>query len=252
MYKRVLIIGAASAATAVLALGGYAVGATKSSEIHACYKTRAPHTMVVQEHCPKGYTTISWNKVGPQGPAGANGSTGPQGPAGANGATGPQGPAGATGATGPQGPSGVVSTSTTDLGGVASVPTGGGFVANATQVGTVKLGAGTYLINVNAKATPNAVTNGQVFPEFFVYNQAANSSFTGDLFNVGSGALEQFPTSVLSSKIDSYYGGSAVLTIPSGGETLHIYAFGYDSDQGAGSYVLDDLTVTATQIHTGA
>lgn len=215
MYKRVLIIGAASAATAVLALGGYAVGATKSSEIHACYKTRAPHTMVVQEKCPKGYTAISWNKVGPKGP------------------------------------SGVVSTSTRDLGGVASVPTGGGFVANATQVGTVQLGAGTYLINVNAKATPNAVTSGQVFPEFFVYNQAANSNFTGDLFNVGSGALEQFPTSVLSSKIDSYYGGSAVITVPSGGKTLHIYAFGYDSDQGAGSYLLDDLAVTATQIDTG-
>lgn len=231
MYKRVLIIGAASAATAVLALGGYAVGATKSSEIHACYKTRAPHTMVVQAKCPKGYTAISWNKVGPQGPAGAKG---------------------ATGAAGPQGPSGVVSTNTTDLGAVPSVPTGGGFVANATQVGTVQLGAGTYLINVNAKATPNAVTSGQVFPEFFVYNQAANSNFTGDLFNVGSGALEQFPTKVLSSKIDSYYGGSAVITVPSGGETLHIYAFGYDSDQGAGSYALDDLAVTATQINAGA
>lgn len=46
---------------------------------------------------------------GPEGPAGANGSTGPQGPAGSNGSTGPAGPTGATGpagATGPQGPAG--------------------------------------------------------------------------------------------------------------------------------------------------
>lgn len=42
------------------------------------------------------------------------------------------------------------------------------------------------------------------------------------------------------------------ITVPSGGETLHVYAFGYDSDQGAGSYTLDDLAVTATQINTGA
>jgi hypothetical protein len=30
--------------------------------------------------------------------------------------------------------------------------------------------------------------------------------------------------------------------------TLDIYAFGYDSDRGAGTYDLDDLTFTATQI----
>jgi hypothetical protein len=64
-----------------------------------------------EEFTPDNYPEF----IGPQGPAGSNGSVGPQGPAGANGAKGdtgdtgsigPQGPAGSAGATGPQGPSG--------------------------------------------------------------------------------------------------------------------------------------------------
>ena len=34
---------------------------------------------------------------------------------------------------------------------------------------TVALTAGTYLINLNFIATPNAATNGAVFPQAFVY-----------------------------------------------------------------------------------
>ena len=30
--------------------------------------------------------------------------------------------------------------------------------------------------------------------------------------------------------------------------TLHVLAFGYDSDRGAGSYQLDDLTITTVQL----
>jgi hypothetical protein len=139
----------------------------------------------------------------------------------------------------------VVSTTTTDLGRVASVATGGGFVANSTPVGTVTLKAGTYLLNLNAKATPKASSAIEVFPQFFVYDQVKNASFTGDLFNVGSGPLASNNTS-----IDSYYSGSAVLTLAQA-TTLHVYAFGYDSDRSAGTYVLDDLSVTATQIKAG-
>src|SRR5277367_1739928 len=64
------------------------------------------------------------------------------------GPAGPAGPAGARGAQGTQGPSGVTATGTTDLGAVASVPTGGSFVTRSTQVGTVQLAAGTYLVNL--------------------------------------------------------------------------------------------------------
>jgi hypothetical protein len=148
------------------------------------------------------------------------------------------------GPAGPQGPSGVVSTKTTDLGAVASVPTGGPFVANSTEVGTVSLKAGTYLISLNAKATPLTSSAIEVFPQFFVYDQAANPSFAGDLFNVGSG-----PLASNSTTIDSYYSGSTTITLATD-TTLHIIAFGYDSDTSAGSYKLDDLTVTATQLVT--
>lgn len=148
--------------------------------------------------------------------------------------------------TGPAGPSGIVSTNTTDLGPVASVPTGGGFASRATLVGTIRLKAGTYLLNVNAKATPDASNNFGVFPEFFVYDQAANANFTGDLFNVGSGSLAEGNTT-----IDSYFSGSGVLKLATD-TTLHVYAFGYDSDRSAGTYKLDDLSVTATHLATGS
>jgi hypothetical protein len=214
----------AAAAAAVLGGGAFALAASaspaaKSTVIKACENNKT-HVLSVQTRahtCGRGYTSVKWNQ------------------------------------TGPQGPSGVVSSSTTDLGGATSVPTGGGFVANATKVGTVSLpSAGTYLISLNAKATPNATTSGNVFPQFFVYDQAKNSSFTGDLFNVGSGALENPTSSELPNDvIDSYYSGSNQITLTSTtGATLYIYAFGYDSDTGAGSYTLDDLTVTATQITT--
>jgi hypothetical protein len=141
-----------------------------------------------------------------------------------------------------------VSTVTKDLGTVATVPTGGGFVANSTEVGTVSLAAGTYMISLNAKATPNAAESGQVFPQFFVYDQVKNSAFTGDLFNVGTGALEPFNVDVAHSH-DSYFSGSTLITLPSP-VTLHIYAFGYDSDNGGGSYVLDDLTISTVSLAT--
>jgi Collagen triple helix repeat (20 copies) len=248
---------AATAAAAAAIIGGPAVALAASGTSAASAappKISPTHGCIVGssrtlEHvytsarkgttCPKGSFPVNF----PAGSPGATGATGPQGPAGPKGDTGPAGPAG------PQGPSGVVSTSTTDLGAFASVPTGGGFVANATEVGTVSLKAGTYLLNLNAKATPPSGGTGsaEVFPQFFVYNQVKNSGFTGDLFNVGSGALE----SGANAQIDSYFNGSAVITLASD-TTLHLYAFGYDSDRGAGSYTLDDLSVTATRINAGS
>lgn len=131
---------------------------------------------------------------------------------------------------------------TKELGGVSSVVTGGGFVANSTEVGTVTLQPGTYLINLSAKATPNVSSSTPVFPQFFVYNQAKNASFTGDLFNVGSGAL-----ATNSTTLDSYFSGSGAVTLTSV-TTLHVYAFGYSPGGAAGSYTLDGLTVTAIPI----
>jgi hypothetical protein len=163
-----------------------------------------------------------------------------------------QGQKGATGARGPQGPSGVISVSTKSL--VTNPPmnvvTGGSFTHLKTLVGKDKLAAGTYLVNVNFMATPNAVTTGAVFPQVFVYAGAQQADFSNDLFNVGSGALEQATSSeVTEDPINSYYSGSTEITVPAGGEYLYLYAFGYDSDQGAGSYNLNVLSVTATQLN---
>lgn len=175
---------------------------------------------------------------GPVGPQGPQGLTGPAGPAGADGAPG------AAGSPGSQGPSGVVNAVVHDLNGLASVTTGGSFNTNAAEVGSgVSLSAGTYLVTLNAKATPRSSGDtAQVFPQFFVYNQVKNSSFTGDLFNVGSGALEPDGTNH-----DSYYSGVSLVTLDSAA-TLHVYAFGYDSDTGGGAYVLDDLSLTVVQV----
>jgi hypothetical protein len=208
-----------------------------------------------QGGCPAGYTPVAFNATGPQGKAGTTGPQGAPGADGQQGATGAAGPQGATGAAGKDGaagPSGVVSAGVHDLGAVASVATGGHFIDNATEVGSgITLAAGTYLISLSAKATPLMTSSVQVFPQFFVYNQAKEGSSCGsptwscDLFNVGSGALE----SGGHTTIDSYYSGSSLQALTAA-TTLHVYAFGYDSDTGAGSYALDDLSVTVVQVTT--
>jgi hypothetical protein len=279
---RKIIIAAALVATGIgtagIAMGSVALATTPSATpaavpaptaVYACEGTGhvavTPILSSPSRSCPAGSRLIV---IGAQGARGVPGTTGPQGLPGAKGdtgATGAAGPQGATGATGadgakgdtgaagpagPQGPagtSGVLGVSVHDLGPQASVPTGGSFSAGSVDAGTVTLTAGTYMVSLNAKATPDAASTAQVFPQFFVYDQVKNPAFAGDLFNVGAGALEPFNTTVSNSH-DSYYSGTDVITVPATGETLHVYAFGYDSDQSAGTYALDDLTVSVTQL----
>jgi hypothetical protein len=132
---------------------------------------------------------------------------------------------------------------TKDLGGNASVPTGGSFSSSATLVGTITLPAGTYEVALAAKATPLTASSAQIFPVFSVYNQVRNSAFTGNLFNVGSGGLEYGA----NTNIDSYFNGQGIVTLTAS-TALYFYAFGYDSDRGQSAYNLDDLIVTATQV----
>lgn len=207
---------AAAAATSGPVIAGCIVGNSRTLEnVHAA-ASNLPR-------CPGSQFRLTWNQAGPKG------------------------------ATGPQGPSGVVSISNTNLTPPTSpVPTGGSFSSRKTLVGTVKLKAGTYLINVNFTATPDAVTTGQVFPFVAVYNgPQANGSFANNLFNVGSGALEQETTLLpASDSINSNFSGSSEIKVPAAGETLDVYAFGNDSDQGEGSYTLNALNVTATALNT--
>src|SRR5229473_1396966 len=127
-----------------------------------------------------------------------------------------------------------------------SVATGGSFATGKTLVGTVNLKAGTYMIAVNAKATPDVSSAVEVFPQFFVYNGPAAADFSNDLFNVGSGPLASSNTS-----IDSYYSGTSVVTLAADA-TINVYAFGYNSDRSAGTYALDDLTLTAVQLQAAS
>jgi type VI secretion system Hcp family effector len=104
-------VAAVGAGGAIAAAAG-----VHGNTIDACYRTKggAKGTLRVAEDCRKGEKAISWNRVGPQGPAGATGpvgatgETGATGQQGAKGDTGATGPAGPTGAQGPQGPPGVL------------------------------------------------------------------------------------------------------------------------------------------------
>jgi hypothetical protein len=125
----------------------------------------------------------------------------------------------------------------------ASIHTGGPFAANKTELGTLTLRPGTYLLNVNFKAKPDAATTANVFPSLFIYNGTALADFSNNLFNIGSGALENSS----SDTIDSYFSGSGVVKVTST-ETLHVYAFGYDSDQGAGTYTMEGASITVVRV----
>jgi hypothetical protein len=167
------------------------------------------------------------------------------------------GAAGTAGAAGAQGPSGVVSETPTTLVSPSSpmtANTGGSFTSRKTPLGTVTLAAGTYLLNVNAMVTPATTSTGNVFPQLEVYSGAPAADFSNYLFNVGNGAIED-PTSTELTQgnlINGFLSASDVVTVPSGGETLNVYAFGYDSDQGQSSYTVNSATVTATQLQTQA
>jgi hypothetical protein len=84
-FKRTGIVAAAAVAAAVVSGGGVAMATTSSAPatISGCYKTGSSPTALewvkTTASCPKGYTKITWNQQGVQGPAGAKGATGPAG-----------------------------------------------------------------------------------------------------------------------------------------------------------------------------
>jgi uncharacterized membrane protein len=258
-WRTHVIVAAGVAAAATLG-AGVSLAATSAgssgTQVNVCVNasTRAITQPAAGKSCPAGSFLETLGKTGPQGKTG---------PRGKNGLTGAKGSTGAPGQQGPQGPSGVVSTGTTQLvqasdsaysqsDGGDTINSGGHFTSSSYLLPTtVTLTAGTWLVDVNFEATPDAVTTGDVFPFLAVYNGPVNASFTNDLFNVGSGALEN-PASasqVPNDVINSYYSGSDEITVPAGStDVLDVYAFGYDSDQDAGTYTLNSAVVTATQL----
>lgn len=76
---RVSVITASCAALAVLGAGSGAMAsthATTTSQIKACYKTSGSlpplDHIATTGKCPAGDSTVTWNKVGPRGPAGTS------------------------------------------------------------------------------------------------------------------------------------------------------------------------------------
>src|SRR3984957_5936292 len=237
MRKHIGIIAAAGAAVALAASGGGYALAADSAPAAASIPAGTLHGCVsgstrVMEHvyesntsgtvCPSGSFLVYWGVTGPKGAPG---------------------------------PSGVVSTTRKQLVATTTAPsiaTGGSFSARKTLVGTVHLAAGTWQVSADFTATPNASTGGDVFPQLFVYDGPVNAGFTNDLFNIGAGALEG-PTATTppdGDTINSYFSGDSEITVPAGGETLDVYAFGYDSDTGEGSYALNSAVITATRLQT--
>lgn len=215
--KRAITLAAASAAAAIILAGaGYAAASTAAvippGTLHGCV-TGTSRTL---EHvygsntsgttCPKGSFQVVWPKGADNDPA----------------------------------PVAVPSLSHHVLGNTPeTVATGGSFTAGKTLVDTVTLpAAGAYQVSVNFKAV--ALSGTGVAPQMFIYNGAALADFSNDLVNVGSGDLQAAGTNH-----DGYFSGSGVITVPAGGETLDIYAFGYGEDQGSGSYTLENATVDA-------
>lgn len=240
---RVLVYDASSKAKAFDA----SIAGTSTSEAVTGLQPGTAYDVEVNVNGNSAHSSSGWTapiEFFTQASSGGTGSTGPQGPPGPQ---GPVGPAGPKGDTGLQGPSGIVASVADNLLGSPATPmtitTGGSFVTNSTQAGTVPLKAGTYFVSISAKATPLMTSGVQVFPQFFLYDEAKNANFTGDLLNAGSGALE----SGGNTNIDSYFSGSGLITLPQD-TTLYVYAFGYDSDRGTGSYTLDDLVVTYVQL----
>jgi hypothetical protein len=231
MRKHIGIIAAAGAAVALAASGGaYALAADAApaavsipaGTLHGCVSGSTRVMERVYESntsgtvCPSGSFLVYWSVTGPKGPSGIVSTTRKQ-----------------------------LVTKTTP-----AINTGGSFTSRKTLVGTVALAAGTWQVSANFTATPNATTTGNVFPQLFVYDGPVNASFTNDLFNVGAGALENPTPTIVSDgdTINSYFSGSDEITVPAGGETLDVYAFGYDSDTGAGTYALNSAVITATHL----
>ena len=122
-------VAAMTTATGGVEIANAASGAPNITNrvIYACYSntTKALSETTKAKGCKTGFTELSWNVQGPQGPRGLQGPRGPQGPQGAKGAIGAQGPVGPQGAmgrqgaigpqgaTGPQGPPGAIAEFTT-------------------------------------------------------------------------------------------------------------------------------------------
>lgn len=162
------------------------------------------------------------------GADGATGATGPAGPQGIPGAPGAPGAPGTPGAQGPQGPAGdpasdvagtVAGYLTTDPALITLI--GGTFSTRATQIGSLTLAAGEYVITGNAFFGSQAAVSGKTRLQLALRTAAGD-----DLGTCFTGA-----TSTLANREITC---STTRVVELASETVvKVYAFGYADDQGS-------------------
>jgi hypothetical protein len=246
MNKRFGLLAAGGLAVALVAVGGTALAASTSpvssaGTITGCYsnaEVSGAHAVELQDggtSCPKGWSAISWDQTGPQGPAGATGATGPAGPAGATGLAGPPGPAGATGAQGPAGPQGPAgATGATGAQGPA------GTVSSLDQLNGLPCdsGAGTTQVSYGSSgavsitcvsSSPSPPPSFSPTPDNVCPNaQVLGTLYAGDTplitagINVGSSAA-WYEITLETSSFTLALAGAPVNDAPAGSDVMNVY-----------------------------
>jgi hypothetical protein len=188
--KRTLVILATVTMALAITTSAFASIPDPGGVIHGCYEKNGHLTVIdSSDACKSNQTSLNWNQTGPQGPQGAKGDTGPPGPTGPQGSKGdtgavglqgPQGLKGDTGAAGPQGvqgpagaagPAGVTNAYTTSAAGNQEIAAIG---QSPTQLLSLQLPAGSYVIEVSAQFFNGADLAYQDNTRFFsCYSQGA-------------------------------------------------------------------------------
>jgi hypothetical protein len=123
---------------------------------------------------------------------------------------------------------------------------GGPIRANGTNLGTLTLPAGKYLINANAMFTRTTAeaAGPDTFPEITIWQ---GTTWAADFSNTDGTWLGGMMSRDIH--IDDTASGSVVVTIPSGGDTLHVVGFAYNEDRSStGAVHVDSASVTAIQV----
>ena len=178
-----LAVGTGVAALAAVPLGAFALtSSTTAGQIKACYPTgtglKVMNHIATGSACPTGYSSLTWNKVGPQGPQGVQGPKGVQGPAGIS--------VGASGTSATSVPLNTAQTLTPVLS-TAAAPQGGTYYVNASVMLVVAQGDTVVCVMSGA--------NGE----------------TGAFSTVGPVANQTYETLPLSQNVALNAGGSATV-----------------------------------------
>jgi type VI secretion system Hcp family effector len=180
MKRRIAIAAALLTLLVGASAGTYAWGASSDATqtIYACVD-QAGHVRLVAagDSCKSNETAVSWNTVGPQGPAGPQGAQGPAGPQGPTGPAGPQGPAGSA-APDPNAATGTVNITGSGFSSTAAIPITGDShelsvprdQSTGLPVGKVTNGSFTITKHIDASspALLKALTTGEILSKVLV------------------------------------------------------------------------------------